>query len=388
MRLNKFFILLLALPMFVVGCEKSSTSTSEAILTLTSNDTMTFDGEGGEGEITYTLKNSIESIKLSATCEAEWISNLNVGDKVTFTVEANEGEARETKILVAYGDQKFEVKVRQNEMDDPVVDGDVFPFEWAQRYSLAEMGYSDNYFAIKLSDNADYTQFGIVLIGEEGENILSAGTYTKDNGGILIEGCELYIGEDEQSLTEHYFDEGNIEVIVGGDINGYSLDIKATDNDGNNFHFIYNGVIKGMDLNGADIALDIEKIYCFPYGATESGAYQYLVVLSDKGMTDNNQTIQGSFYYLCLIYCQSEGTIDAEGYVTLPEGVYTIDTTMQAGTLGYAKFVPSNHMSLNDAISFEQCELTITADSLTISGATDEDRHLSSYNDTPRFIKR
>lgn len=383
MRVNKFFILLLVLPMFVMGCEKSSTSTSEAILTLTSNDTMTFDGEGGEGEITYTLKNSIESIKLSATCEAEWISNLNVGDKVTFTVEANEGEARETKIVVAYGDQKFEVKVRQNEMDDPVVDGDVFPFEWAQRLSLAEMGYSDNYFAIMLSDNANYTQFGIVLIGEEGENILSAGTYTKDNGGILIEGCELFIGEDEQSLTEHYFDEGNIEVIVGGDINGYSLDIKATDNDGNNFHFIYNGVIKGMNINGFDITSNIEKLYCSTNGANEYGAYVYFLILSDKGLNDSNTT----FYYVCNIYCQSEGTIDADGYVTLPEGVYTSDLTMQAGTISNATYIPGSQWSLQNAIVFEQCELTITSDGLTIKGNAGGDSHLGTFNGTPRFLE-
>ena len=59
MKLNKLFLLMLALPLVLVACEKEKETTLNPVLTLTSNDSMTFEADGGNGEITYSLKNWI-----------------------------------------------------------------------------------------------------------------------------------------------------------------------------------------------------------------------------------------------------------------------------------------------------------------------------------------
>lgn len=384
MRLNKLLILLLALPLAFASCDKNVETKKDPILTLTSNDVLTFDAESGKGEITYTLKNAAKGTELTATCDAEWITDLTASDKVTFTVMANEDEARETKIVVAYGSQKFEVKVRQNEVDNTINNDDAIRLDNAERYSSDEWDMPDNYFIIMLYDNAYYNQFGIVLIGQEGENILAAGTYTGENGGVMMEGCELYINE----IEEHYFDGGEVKIVVEGDVEGYSLDILATDNKGNSFHYVFDGKVKGMDPNGYDVMLDIEKVYSFNREASESGAYHYYLILSDRGITDDNKTIQGSFYYLIDLYCETEGVTDAEGYITLPNGVYTLSTSKQAGTISNAKFAPSNHMSLSEAVPFDMGTLTISDEGVTIDAKVGSNKHLSTFKGAPRFDNR
>lgn len=83
-------------------------------LTLTSDATMEFEAAGGEGVITYTLENAVEGTELTATCEAEWVLDLTDGETVTFAVAENETEeARESKVVVAYGELSFEVAVKQ-----------------------------------------------------------------------------------------------------------------------------------------------------------------------------------------------------------------------------------------------------------------------------------
>ena len=81
---------------------------------LTSQSVMNFAAAGGEGVITYTLENAVEGTELTATCEADWVLNLTAGETVTFAVAENEAEeARETKVVVAYGELSFEVAVKQ-----------------------------------------------------------------------------------------------------------------------------------------------------------------------------------------------------------------------------------------------------------------------------------
>ncbi len=83
-------------------------------LTLTSDATMEFEAAGGEGVITYTLENAVEGTELTATCEDEWVLDLTAGETVTFAVAENETEeARESKVVVAYGELSFEVAVKQ-----------------------------------------------------------------------------------------------------------------------------------------------------------------------------------------------------------------------------------------------------------------------------------
>ena len=383
MKLNKLFLLMLALPLVLVACEKEKETTLNPVLTLTSNDSMTFEADGGNGEITYSLKNSVKETKLTASCEAEWITDLTAGDKVTFTVLANEDEARETKVVVAYGDQKFEVKVRQNKKEQEIVE-EVVTFAEAQRLMLDELGLPKNYYGILFIDATYSIQLGMVLIGAEGEDILTAGTYTADNGGILSEACELYFGD-----KEYNFEDGNIEINVQYiAANVYTFDIKLADKMGNHFHYNYKGIVKDMDPNGYDVYFEVPKMYSLDLGTTDNGVYNYFIILSDKGITEENTTIPGSCYYLIDLYCATAGTVE-DGYVTLPAGVYTLDDSMMGGTMCEARYAPNDHTQVSkDAIYFDAGEMTITEEGYSIDATIGGERHLVVYNDTPRFELR
>lgn len=124
MKLRNLFFALLALPLAFVACEpapepepqpepKPEPEVNTPVLTLTSNEVLDFEAEGGIGFIRYTLENAVEGVELDATCEADWVTDLVAGDNVVFKVVANEGEARTTKVVVSYDTQSFEVTVNQ-----------------------------------------------------------------------------------------------------------------------------------------------------------------------------------------------------------------------------------------------------------------------------------
>ena len=126
MTMKNLFYLFCALPLLVVACEpnEEEPKVETPVLALTSEATMEFAAEGGEGEITYTLQNAEEGVELTATTAAEWITDVAVAESVTFTVAANEGDAREVEIVVAYGEQSFDVVVKQAAAAvEPVVEG-------------------------------------------------------------------------------------------------------------------------------------------------------------------------------------------------------------------------------------------------------------------------
>ena len=124
MKLRNLFFALLALPLAFVACEpapepepqpepKPEPGVETPVLTLTSNEVLDFEAEGGIGFIRYTLENAVEGVKLEATCEADWVTDLVAGDNIVFKVVANESEARSTKVVVSYDTQSFEVTVNQ-----------------------------------------------------------------------------------------------------------------------------------------------------------------------------------------------------------------------------------------------------------------------------------
>ena len=123
MKLKNLFYMLLALPLVFAACNETPEEinkpdepeqTNNPKLVLTSDATIEFTAIGGEGVITYTLENAVEGTELTATCEADWVLDLAVAETVTFTVPENEAtEARESKVVVAYGELSFEVAVKQ-----------------------------------------------------------------------------------------------------------------------------------------------------------------------------------------------------------------------------------------------------------------------------------
>ena len=103
----------------VVACDTEKPaptppSTEEATLELTSDDSLWFDAEGGEGVITYTLENAVKGVDLTATSSVEWIEIKDVAQTITYVVAKNETEEERRGIItVEYGDKSFSVSVMQ-----------------------------------------------------------------------------------------------------------------------------------------------------------------------------------------------------------------------------------------------------------------------------------
>ena len=115
--MKKFFYFLLALPLVFAACgnepePEPQPVVKDPVLNVTET-TLDFDAEGAEGTIHYSVENAVEGTEVEATCAAEWVIDLTVAENITFVVEANEGEARETSIVVAYGDLQKSVAVKQ-----------------------------------------------------------------------------------------------------------------------------------------------------------------------------------------------------------------------------------------------------------------------------------
>ena len=72
---------------------------------------MNFEAVGGKGAILYNLEEvtRFEPVPMpvvEAFCAAAWITDISIEEDITFNVAANDGEARETEVVVTYGEQK------------------------------------------------------------------------------------------------------------------------------------------------------------------------------------------------------------------------------------------------------------------------------------------
>lgn len=394
MKLRNLFYLLLALPLFIAGCTESNEVDKpvpqEVRLELTSEASLTFEAEGGNGEISYLLENIIEGVGLTATCEANWVSDITLGDKITFVVAANEGEARDTKIVVGYSDKSFEVAVAQKAYVAPAPEYDVeATMVEGVRISLDAEGLPHNYFYLGfLSENQDFV-LATMLVGAEGDKILQAGTYTVANEGILIEGCGLVTSE-----SELVFEGGDGTVVVEGDIDGYSIDFVFTDAEGKKYHFTFEGVIADMNLSGdlpsEPVNITLDTLNGEYYGTQYSPTYNYYVVLSDKGLDADGYAQAGGTYYQIDLY-GVEGEVDADGYIAIPAGSYTFDAddTMAEWTMGnyysgYSK-VNADGTAYDASAGYESGEAVVTADGITLRVVIGGVTHTVTYTGAPKI---
>ena len=381
--------MLLALPLAFAACtDTPDEAKKEAQLTLTSADTLEFKAEGGTAEISYTLVNPVEGTELTATCEAEWVEVV-AGDKVRVTVAANVGEARETKITVAYGTKSFDVAVKQaaKPAKEYLYDVDM---AYAERYDLTEYDVPENYYLIAFYSADGNMLLGAVIVGAEGESILSADTYTAANGGLLMEGFELYIGETE----EYFFEGGDGTIVVGGDLYGYTFDIDIANAEGQNFHFTYEGTVEAMNphagLPTEDVDMVAEHFDGNYYGTDYSDSHNYYIVLSDKGLNDDGYACAGGNYYHIDLYGVAP-TVDSEGYISVPAGTYTFDANDTAAewTVGnyYSEYskINVNGTDYEAKAHFDGGKVVVTENSivaeLTIGGV----KHTVTYNNAPKI---
>lgn len=117
--MKKIFLLLATALVAFVACDKaeqpSSGNGTEVKGTLdVTEKSVEVAFYGGEGVVNYTITDGEEGAKPEATVNADWVNNITVGEAISFNVDFNNvEEARVATLTVTYGEQSFEVFVRQ-----------------------------------------------------------------------------------------------------------------------------------------------------------------------------------------------------------------------------------------------------------------------------------
>ena len=241
----KQFAVLAIVAMAFVACEPDKPTdkpVKEYALEVTSETTMQFPAEGGEGVIEWALNEVTRAVQLvpTFTTEAAWIT-LNAENLGAFAVAANEGEAREAVINIEYMEQKFAVTVKQAAPAPAPVEATELAV--AARIPSEELSLENNIFVLTFADDAESLELGIVLVGEEGTEVLAAGTYNVDNEGLVAEECALQV-YTEEGLEEYFFESGEVVVAVDGE--NYDFDITLATTEGEELRFTYEGVVVDM----------------------------------------------------------------------------------------------------------------------------------------------
>ena len=166
----KKFAALAVVVMAFVACQPDTPETpKEYTLEVTSETTMEFPAEGGEGLIEWTLNEVTRNNPHPAPtiqCEAEWIT-LYAEDMGAFAVAANEGEAREAVIKVAYAEQVIEVKVKQaGAQTASSFDIEVQEVHAASAITQVTPTDDDMYYVMFL-DEVSYLQFNGIATAEQ-----------------------------------------------------------------------------------------------------------------------------------------------------------------------------------------------------------------------------
>ena len=166
----KKFAALAVVVMAFVACQPDTPETpKEYALEVTSETTMEFPAEGGEGVIAWKLNEVTRNNPHPAPtlqCEAEWIT-LYAEDMGAFAVAANEGEAREAVIKVAYAEQVIEVKVKQAGVQTvSSFDIEVQEVHAASAITQVTPTDDDMYYVMFL-DEVSYLQFNGIATAEQ-----------------------------------------------------------------------------------------------------------------------------------------------------------------------------------------------------------------------------
>ena len=248
MKLTKFLMgaVLAIAAMTFVACEPDKPAdkpAKEYAFELKSETTMEFPAEGGEGVIEWALNEVTRNSPVPEALptfytEAEWIT-LNAENLGAFAVAANEGEAREAVINIEYKEQKFAVTVKQAAAAPAPVEATELAV--AARIPSEELGLENNILVLTFVDDSESTELNIVLVGDEGDEILKAGTYSAENGGFSVEENLIVYHDTNEEFS---FVDGEVVVAVDGE--NYDFDMTLVAEDGSEFMFIYSGPVIDM----------------------------------------------------------------------------------------------------------------------------------------------
>ena len=353
--MKKLFYLLLCLPLAFAACTEPDTpgvENKEYDLKVTSETILNFEAEGGKGVIAYTLEEKtrfspVGQPVVEAFCEATWVSELTVAENITFQVAANEADARETEIVVTYGEQEVKVAVKQaakeinNENDEVVFEAQILTGEYYGDYYTPDAGnyyifFSDYGFTEdgNLLTNSIYYQldlYGVLYDGEavDGYIPLPEGTYTLDKNDTMAVGtigysysCYMKTNSSEIEV-EVSFDAAELVVAADG-----SCSLTATI-EGKKHKVTFAGTSTIEDKREVNTGGDNVEMVAGYADATYYGdqyspgvADNFYFFLSDKGFDADGWELPNATYYRFDLF---SNIVNPEEGLAIPYGTYTID---------------------------------------------------------------
>lgn len=353
--MKKLFYLLLCLPLAFAACTEPDTpgvENKEYDLKVTSETTLNFEAEGGKGVIAYTLEEKtrfspVGQPVVEAFCEATWVSELTVAENITFQVAANEADARETEIVVTYGEQEVKVAVKQaakeinNENNEVVFEAQILTGEYYGDYYTPDAGnyyifFSDYGFTEdgNLLTNSIYYQldlYGVLYDGEavDGYIPLPEGTYTLDKNDTMAVGtigysysCYMKTNSSEIEV-EVSFDAA--ELVVAAD--GSCTLIATIEGKKHKVTFAGTSTIEDkreVNTGGEDVEMEAGYADATYYGDQYSPgvADNFYFFLSDKGFDADGWELPNATYYRFDLF---SNIVNPEEGLAIPYGTYTID---------------------------------------------------------------
>ena len=214
-----------------------------------------FQAAGDTGVIEFHVKNAVEGVEATATSTVEWITvDAIANGVVNFTVAANETETvREGAITIAYGEISQDVKIKQLfDGYNPALEYSVFEIVevWA---SMKEDGKQWDVTFVEHDTNLGDMQTRISFsLAEANTQRVSDGTYSVENGGILINSANFNGYSSYRTNASLAADITAAEFTVATDTDAKVIAINGTFQAGNAVVTLnFNGEMRGMDLGEA-----------------------------------------------------------------------------------------------------------------------------------------
>lgn len=262
---------------------------------VTAESTIEFDCNAFSGSIGYILENPIEGVEVVAVSNQDWVEVTAIADgAIDFTAQANEGEAREATITVSYGIlDPVVITLKQAQYIDPseVVNDFVITECWA---SCENGGAQWDVTFVEHDDTKGDMQTKICFaLAEANSQRITDGTYTVENGGILLNpanenGFSTYRGNASDAADIYA-----ASFVVATDTVNKTISIVGTFSAADvNLAINYNGEMRGMDLSEA-VAGAIEHTEWAEIRTTYHNNKEYMVLATSA---DKSLSIAFDFY--------------------------------------------------------------------------------------------
>lgn len=407
MKLNKLFLIMLALPLALVACNKNETPISgsdylfdvkmtqaervkeiaEEGIILEDNQFMLvftdqnescmlslfIQGEDGETVLaagTYNRALVLDSCVFVAEDETaysfnEGVVNIALDNKV-YNIEALLTDANGKEYRFTY-EGEIANMTEEDEYSEYFVHRDMTSADRLLPIEKYEISEGD--IGILFFDKTSYTYFAMVFTPEEGKDVLTAGTYSVELGNLKV--TEGFYSNGNTTET-HYFVDG--EVSVEGDVDGYKFEFLLYDDKDRTFHITYDGIVKWMMTT-----FDDSEYSGLCFGHFEGCENYNYVLWFGRNIGNEYENDPRKQRFVVNIYAD-EVEIDSNGYYKIPNGTYTLDNTNSTATGTISMMDTYIELGQEDTI-FKDATLVITDEGATLTATVYKDLNLQDAFD-------